>query len=357
MTDFFEQLAVGARSLGLGGRRILVGVSGGADSVALLCGLKHLEASIRMELHAAHLNHGLRPIAADEDAAWTEHFCRRMGVPAVVERIDVAEYARSLGSNLEAAARVVRYEFFERTARRLDCTHVAVAHSADDRVETVLHHLLRGTGLGGLAGMKASRPLGESLTLVRPLLTISRRDIEHFLAEIGQDFRTDATNADTDRTRSRIRHWLLPALEQEFGAHVRTSVLRLADAAEDAQSGIETLADRLLEQCLEDGSGEICRLKLDAMRGQPPHLVRELFVTLWKRKGWPRQRMGFDEWDRLAGLVNRGGTATLPGTIEATVRGSLLVLRPLGNLRDDSDQRSTDVGQNGDSAVEFGEKP
>lgn len=327
MRAFLPTLAATLGPLGMVGARVVVGVSGGADSVALLRGLAALAPTSGLKLHAAHLNHGLRPGLAEADAEWTRELCRRSGIPIVVDQADVPGRALAERWNTEEAARIVRYEFFEQTARGLGATHVAVAHTADDRVETVLHHLLRGTGLAGLRGMKASRPLAEGITLVRPLLGVHRTAIESWLAEIGQDYRTDATNADDSRTRNRIRHALLPSLEREFGPHVRESFLRLAEQADELQSEIEEAANRLLKASLADETAEIGRLDGRLLDGQPRHLVREVFVALWRRKNWPRQRMGFDDWDRLYRLTQEGGTIALPGKIEASRRGALIVLR------------------------------
>jgi tRNA(Ile)-lysidine synthase len=327
MSTFLPRLAAALEPLQLACARVVVGVSGGADSVALLRGLHMLAPTARLEIHAAHLNHGLRPGIAEEDAEWTRELCRRLGIPIVVEQVDVPGRALAERWNIEEAARILRYEFFERTARALGSTHVAVAHTADDRVETMLHHLLRGTGLAGLRGMRTSRPLAEGITLIRPLLRVHRAAIESWLTEIGQDYRTDATNADENRTRNRIRHTLLPSLEREFGLQVRESFLRLAEQADELQAAIEEQAQRILDSSVTDESAEICRLDCRLLSGQPRHLVREVFVALWRRKKWPRQRMGFDDWDRLYGLVQEGGRISLAGKIEAARRGTLIVLR------------------------------
>jgi tRNA(Ile)-lysidine synthase len=327
MTGLLDTLAAALEPLELTGSRVVVGVSGGADSVALLRGLHALASTAKLELHAAHLNHGLRPGRAEEDADWTRELCRRIDVPIVVEQADVPARAGAEHLNIEEAARIVRYEFLSRTARTFGATHVAVAHHADDRVETVLHHILRGTGLAGLRGMRTSRPLAAGTTLVRPLLGVRRAAIETWLSEIGQDYRTDATNADEQRTRNRIRHTVLPTLEQEYGPQVRDSLLRLAEQADELQSTIETAANQLLTASLSDASPEICRLDCRPLADQPRHLVREVFVTLWRRQSWPRQHMGFDDWDRLYQLIDDGGKLSLPGKFEATRRGTLLVLQ------------------------------
>jgi tRNA(Ile)-lysidine synthase len=330
---FLAQLILEADRLGLSGAAILVGVSGGADSVSLLRGLHALAGQAKLRIVAAHLNHAMRPGAADEDAAWIVELCGRLAIPIVVETVDVPSYAVERRLNIEEAARTARYEFFERAARAKKCTHVAVAHTADDQVETVLHHLFRGTGLAGLRGMQAARSLAEGLTLIRPLLRIHRMQIEAWLGEIGQDFRTDATNADEARTRNRIRHSVLPALDREFGTQVRDSILRMAEQARDLQSTIEELAEGIFNRCVEDETPDLVRLNAEILEDQPRHLVREVFVCLWKRKGWPRQAVGFCDWDRLARLVSETGSATLPGNIAVTRRGKLLVIRADGANR------------------------
>jgi tRNA(Ile)-lysidine synthase len=306
---------------------VLVGISGGADSVALLCGLHRLREAVPFEVRAAHLNHQIRGADAEEDAEWTGALCARLEIPIKTERIDVPAHAAACGANLEEAARAVRYAFFERAARSLACSHVAVAHTADDRIETVLHHLLRGSGLAGLRGMRPTRSLAFGVTLIRPLLRVRRMAIEDWLAEIGQDFRSDATNADQTRTRSRIRGALLPVLDRDFGPRIRDSILRFADQADEIQAALEQLAARALDACLADDVDDLCRLTCRPLESQPRHLVREAFVELWRRKQWPRQQMGFADWDRLYQIVLDGGSATLPGSIQVTRRGGLIVLR------------------------------
>jgi tRNA(Ile)-lysidine synthase len=318
-------LASAVEALGLRGP-VLVGLSGGADSVALLCGLLSLPGSADCHPIAAHVNHGLRPQAAEEDARWCDALCRQLGVPFMTTTFDVGAFAQSERLTLEEAARTLRYRFFEQAARDRCCPAVAVAHTADDRVETVLHHLLRGTGLAGLRGMKGERPLGPGVRLVRPLLKVGRRQVEAWLAEIGQEYRTDETNSSLDHTRNRIRHVLLPGLERDFGPGIRERLLSLADQADECQSAIEELAGRLLDNCLVDDATDVCRLDCRPLDEQPRHLVREMFVVLWKRRNWPRRGMGFDDWDRLYRLATGGGSATLPGRIQATRRESLLVL-------------------------------
>lgn len=191
------------------GGKVLCAVSGGADSMCLL----HLAWSMAeaggFQVAAAHYHHGMRGAAADADAAFVETFCKERNIPCVVERGDVYGQARRLGLGVEETGRRLRYEFLRRTAEELGCNRIATAHNADDNLETLLLHLVRGAGLHGLAGIPPRR--GE---IVRPLLTTSRSDIEAYLAEHGLTHVEDCTNADESYARNRIRRQVVPVLRQ-----------------------------------------------------------------------------------------------------------------------------------------------
>lgn len=316
--EFRRRLPEGSAS-----HRILIGVSGGADSVALLVA----SARIELPIVAAHLNHALRDEHSDADEKWVAELCGRLDVSFERDRQDVRTLSESRGLTLEEAARRARYAFFIESARRHDCRYVAVAHTADDQAETVLHHIIRGTSLAGLGGMPTSRELGEGFKLIRPLLQTTREEIEAYLSDLGQDYRNDVTNTDESHTRNRIRHTLLPLLRDQFNPRVNDALLRLSRNASDANQTLIRIAGRLLDEALLEFSAGVCRLDCKPLIGQSRHLVRTLFLELWTRVGWPRQRMGFAEWDRLANLIDESGAVTLPGRIEARRRGELLVLQ------------------------------
>jgi tRNA(Ile)-lysidine synthase len=334
MNSFLDKIGAGIANCGLRGTRVLVGVSGGADSVALLRGLCELQDEQQLGVVAAHLNHNLRGDASADDARWLEKLCARLGISVVVGSENVSAIAQQHRRGIEEAAREIRYEFLRRTAERERCRHVAVAHTADDQSETILHHVLRGTGISGLSGMSRVRPLTEQVQLVRPMLSISRADVETYLGEIGQEFRRDQSNLDMSFTRNRIRHALLPLLEREYNPQVAEALRRLGKQAGEVQAAIDELAGRLLDSALVDHNETICRVDCTPLNGEPVHLVRECFSLLWKRQNWPRRRMGFEEWNCLAALIRAeerdGCVRTLPGHIEAVRRGTLLVLRRMG---------------------------
>ncbi|HEX8294546.1 MAG TPA: tRNA lysidine(34) synthetase TilS, partial [Pyrinomonadaceae bacterium] len=202
----------------LRGERLLVAVSGGADSTALLLALEELKGKglLGVELKAAHLDHGLRGEEGAGDARWVERVARAHGFECVAGRASVSERARAARENLEQAARRARYEFLAASARACGASAVLAAHTLDDQAETVLLRLLRGSGAEGLGGMAAERPLeaGGEVYLRRPLLTWARRaETEGYCRERGVEPRADEMNRDERFARVRVRHRLLPLLE------------------------------------------------------------------------------------------------------------------------------------------------
>lgn len=306
--------------------RIVLGVSGGADSVALLRGLR--EAGWNDRVIAAHLNHRLRGQEAEDDARWVQALCQRLSVPAEIGECDVAARAAQTNTGIEEAARSARYHFFSDVARRRAAPFVAVAHTADDQAETVLHHVLRGTGLAGLGGMPESRPLSDGLTLIRPVLTLSRTVLRTYLASIGQDFREDSSNASRDHTRNRLRQELLPLLARDYNPQIVERLLSLSQLAREAQEVLAHRARQLMQACLRDRDSESVQLEVESLRSEPRHLVRELFVEIWKSQDWPRQPMTARHWTGLAAVALGETVAmTLPGRIDARRRRGVLTIR------------------------------
>ena len=220
-------------------------------------------------------------------------------MPLEIGRCDVATLAADQGDGLEAAARTARYDFLRATAERLGARFVAVAHTADDQIETVLHRLIRGTGVAGLAGMPRVRPLSPTVSLVRPLLGVSRQDVLTYLQQVGQDFRTDASNADSRFTRNRLRHQLLPLLRSEFNADVDAALLRLAHQADESQQLVAALAEELFRRAVIVSASHV-EIDCRQLAIEPRLLVREACKLAWNAVGWPLQNMGFDQWQQLA---------------------------------------------------------
>lgn len=224
------------------GQRVGVGVSGGADSVALLLLLLELRDELGIVLSVAHLNHKLRGKASDADEKFVARLAAKHGLEFFSESVAVAAKARREKANLEDAARRSRYDFFSRLVADGKINRVAVAHTADDQAETVLAHILRGTGLAGLGGIHP-----ETECVVRPLLGVRRAELRAYLRAKKQKWREDATNKDTTRLRARIRLKLLPLLERQFQPLVVGHLASLAQFAREDEEFLEWLAQERCE--------------------------------------------------------------------------------------------------------------
>jgi len=248
------------------GDAVGVAVSGGADSVALLRLLLELSDTLGIRLVVLHFNHQLR----GSDAAGDQLFVEKLGaghrLGFVLGAQDVRAAASREGWNLEDAARRLRYQFFDQVIADGRATSVAVAHTADDQAETVLSHLLRGTGLTGLAGIHPVMPLGSG-TIFRPLLEVRRSELRQLLVALGQPWREDASNEDTTRLRARIRHRLLPFLEKDFEPQAVAQLCRLASLAADEEAFWEAwVADALRSKTQRDASGAIAIRAADLLQ-------------------------------------------------------------------------------------------
>ncbi len=224
------QQTVATRFPPLRGKRVLVAASGGADSTALALALKDLGCDVAL----AHVHHGLRGKAADADARFVAALAKKLGAPFFLGRFDVRAEAKNSGESLEMAARRGRREFLVATATREKIRFIATGHTADDQAETVLLRIARGTSVTGLAGIPYVSKQGGA-TFVRPLRDVTRAQVVDFLKSRKQPWREDQSNAADFALRNRVRHEILPLLEQRLNPGVRQALLRLADiaAAED----------------------------------------------------------------------------------------------------------------------------
>lgn len=223
----------------LPGQRVAVAVSGGADSVALLRLLLDLRGSLGIVLSIAHFNHKLRGTASHADEAFVTRLAEKFGLPLHLGHADIAAKARREKANLEDAARRARYAFFEKLVDEGIVDVVATAHSADDQAETVLSHILRGTGLAGLGAIHPRTPHA-----VRPLLAFRRAELRIYLRAKKQNWREDATNKDISRLRARIRKKLLPLLEKQFQPNVVAHLAMLAQLAREDDTLLSALAQQ-----------------------------------------------------------------------------------------------------------------
>jgi tRNA(Ile)-lysidine synthase len=304
-------------------KRLVVAVSGGADSVALLTMLCELREPLKLDVFAAHFDHGLRDDSW-ADADWVRWLCTHRIVPVQIGRPQTAPPS----SHIEAWSRRERYAFLTAAATQVGASHVVVAHTADDQAETVLHHILRGTGIAGLAGMPASRPLSETVRLIRPCLKIARGDLRTFLKERDQPHLEDPSNTDWRFTRNAIRHGVLPNIAELTGRFPTSSLLKLAEQARGAVDVMRRQARRSLKRAVLEQTPTQVRLSSKAFAGVPRIVVQEAAVLLWKRMNWPRREMTQRHWQRAAELMvgERVTELQWPRGINGQRRGELVLL-------------------------------
>jgi len=322
------------RGLLAAGAKVLVGVSGGADSVCLLSVLRTLsqELTRSYRLVVAHLHHGLRDDAR-LDADFVATLADAWRLPAVIERRDVAGEAARRKLGIEQAARDARYEFLAKTADQIGASAVAVGHHAGDNVETILHRIIRGTHLRGLSGIPVSRPLGGGgATLIRPLLDVDRGQIEEYCRRQGLSWRTDRTNADTTMTRNFIRHQLLPLLRERLNNDVDGALLRLGSAAGEAEAYIAARAKEILAAAgWSQQSRDQLPLVLDSrILGREERIIRACAIRIaMEQAGLPMREITSEHLAELAELPVRTapGSVALPGGYRADIRGGALTIR------------------------------
>jgi tRNA(Ile)-lysidine synthase len=242
---------------------VVIGVSGGADSICLLYILNKLKNKLKITLHIAHLNHMLRKESTKE-SNFVKSIAKKLNIPVTIGRINVSKNLNGL--SLEEAARNARFVFLIKVANKLKAKRIALAHHFDDQVETVLMRILRGTGLYGLSGIVPKRKMGK-IDIVRPLLNIKRREIEAYLNKRRINFCTDKTNADETYFRNRIRHKLLPLLKKEYNKNIEEVLFNLAQNAATDYDYLKVAAGRAQGS---DGN----RLNLDKLFRMHPSLLR-----------------------------------------------------------------------------------
>ena len=330
------------------GERVIVAVSGGADSTALLLALEELSKAglLELEVTAAHLDHGLRGERGRGDARWVEEQARSLGFDVVIGRADVGERARAGRDNLEQAARRARYEFLSSVARGRGASAMLVAHTLDDQAETVLLRLLRGSGSDGAGGMRPERLLeegartieeGSGIFLRRPLLDWARRaDTEAFCRERGVEFRTDEMNEDERFARARVRRRLVPLLET-FNPRAAEALARAAGLLREDSDVLERLASELLEEARAktpaqaDGvEKEMCAqpLRVEVLASAHPALRRRALRQWLARGRGDLRRIEFAHVvavERLLEGTRGGRVAELPGGSFVERRRGLLI--------------------------------
>lgn len=255
---------------------MVAGISGGADSICLFYLLRELQKGLDFRFTAVHVNHNLRGEEADRDEGFVEKLCEDEGIPCRIVRRDVARMAREQNLTLEEAGRKARYEAFEQILAQEGGTKIVLAHHKDDQAETMLHHLARGTGIGGLCALKPA-----SGNRIRPLLCLEREEIERYLQKRGKTWQTDSTNLDDAYTRNKIRHHVVSYLCREINPRTVEHMAQTAEELGEAEALLASLTDRLAGQVVErNPESSIISEKL---RNEPEILQRRVFLDELKR--------------------------------------------------------------------------
>lgn len=311
--------------------RLLVGVSGGADSVALTTALCELRAQLEIRLTIAHLNHGLRN-GADED----EEFCRGLAgaldLAFVAGRADVAGKAKAEKRSIEDAGRAARYAFLFEQAKQHECHSIATGHTMDDQAETLLMRLARGSGLRGLASMypvmpplARSRERAGTIATIRPLIDVRRDEIESFLAEHGIPHREDPSNRDRRFTRNRLRHDVLPHLVRELNPRLVETLARSAEVLRDDEDFIEKQAREAFGRAATVGPGHV-QLSIPGLEAIHPALRRRVARLAVEHVRGNINNLSRRHVDDLLGLIEPGKSGRevhLPGVVVARSFGEL----------------------------------
>lgn len=227
----------------LPGDRVIVALSGGADSVCLLVVLNECKDELGISLKAVHVHHGLRGREADRDSEYAKTLSQSLSLPFSCVHVDVTGYAREHKLSVEEAGRLLRYEVLENERLSFGGNKIAVAHHKDDQAETILHHLFRGTGLKGLGGIRPERD-----RIVRPLLSVGKTEILAYLEEKGISYCEDSTNSHTDYARNRIRGILLPAIKKEINQRAEDNIIHAGEMAAKADEYLEKQAEKFLKE-------------------------------------------------------------------------------------------------------------
>lgn len=301
--------------------RVVVTVSGGADSVSLLCALLAIRnKQAAGDVHVLHVNHRWRAEQSDADQQFVEDLCAQFEVPCHAVVLELSE-------KTEETARLERYKVFLEQARQLGARYVLTAHTRDDQVETLIDRVFRGTGLSGLKGIPRTRELDHGISLLRPLLGHSREEVLSYLEQLGQEYCEDSTNQSLDFTRNRIRHELLPLLKENYHAEADRAVLRLSEMALELSEYLSTEAAVVAERVVMESASDLLVLNCNSFVNVASIVVREVLIKLWVGAGWPRQSMTRGHWLQLESLlVGEQSVVMFPGEIRAEKNGEQLSL-------------------------------
>lgn len=323
---------------------IVAGVSGGADSVAMLVGLCELSEKLSLKkdkIIAVHINHMIRGEEADGDQKFVEALCEKLGICCKVFAKNIPELAKEKGLTLEEAGRLYRYQCFEEVSKAEGIQNIAVAHNQNDVAETLLFNILRGSGLNGLAAIKAKRD-----NIIRPILFASRNQIEEYLNDKKQDYVTDSTNLTLDYDRNKIRHIILPTM-MEINDKAIEHLEALAKEAEDSYQYVHKSAKEFLDEYIDEGNTSSLKVDLDKLQSADDlmcgHIIHEAIgVVAGKKKDITRKHV-----DSVKQLLTQGTgkQLSLPYELIARISYNQLIIEKTGK---DTEDLCVDISKPGE---------
>lgn len=294
------------------GDRIIVGLSGGADSVCLICLLNDIKDEMSFSLEAVHVHHGIRGIEADEDENFASRICEKLDIPFASFKRDIPNEARKNHESEEECGRRIRYEIFNQEILKRDNSKIAVAHHMDDQVETILFRMLRGTGIKGIAGMKV-----QNGNIIRPLLCLSKSEILDYLMEIGQDFKNDSTNEDINYSRNYIRNEIIPKFK-EINGNSLNHICSLSHEAMEIeeyleQEAIEALNEALVE-CKKKNTQTIRKYKVENIISKKQVIKARIIRRIIAEAGISLKDVNRDHIAQINGILEKSesGQVHLP---------------------------------------------
>jgi len=318
--------------------RVLVGVSGGPDSIALLHILWRLQEEYSLKIHVAHLNHMFRGSEAREDAEFVRKFCQRLQLPCTIEEENVPAFLAKSRMSAEEGARFLRYRFFARVAASIQASKIALGHQADDQAETILLNFLRGTGLKGLAGMRPKRD-----KYIRPLLGVTRAEIEEYLKVNNLPSRTDASNLEPVYTRNEIRLRLMPLLKTSYNPNLVNNLNQLAEILREEDDYLEEITNDNFQEYVKVGANELA-ISREILLKLPLALRRRLLRLMFQTLSGQTANLTFKTVAKMERFVEQASpdkNLGLPLEIVLKNKAGIIILSKPPNLSKQKDYKLT----------------
>lgn len=289
---------------------IVIGVSGGPDSVALTYALRSINQieALGCEFYIAHLNHKLRGAESDEDSEYVKQIAHQLDMPVLIKETDIKRVSKESRLSIEEAARIERYSFLKSCANSVGASHVAVAHTADDNIETMLHRIIRGTGIIGLRGIAPKRPIsqGSAISLIRPFLRLWKRDILQYLKEKDVTHRTDSSNLQKKHLRNKIRIELIPLLEEAYNNQIKRSLANLCEIFDENNKLIGSLSQSLLNEAVLERNRNKCVLNSKILLRSPEIVQQKAVHDILSNMDVPLKHIGYRKYKEIIKFIKNG---------------------------------------------------